>query len=126
MVWMRDNDFTVASKLEETINTILITLGLVENLDYERQHYVREIKSYYDFKIYSTNTLIEVDGDFWHCNPITEFREPKYKCQFKNLNKDKIKTKWCEDNNVDLVRLWETDINENTENVVNVLKGLMK
>jgi len=126
MVWMRDNDFTVTSKLEETINSTLITLGLVEGLDYERQHYVREIKSYYDFKIYSTNTLIEVDGDFWHCNPVTEFKEPKYECQFKNLDKDKIKTKWCEDNNnITLLRFWEYDIKNNLNDVIIKLKELI-
>ena len=125
MLWMKENNYTVKSKTEEIINTILITLGLKENIHYERQYYIRDTKSYYDFKIFKDGVLIEVDGDFWHCNPNTKFKEPTYKCQFKNLKKDKVKTEWCKNNNIALIRFWEYDINNNLDDVVNKLKLLI-
>lgn len=124
MLWMKNNDFTVKSKTEEIINSILMTLGLKEDIDYDRQFYIRGIKGYFDFKIRKTNTLIEVDGDFWHCNPNTKFKTPVYECQFKNIKKDKIKDDWCKDNNINLIRFWEYDINNNLDDVINRLKLL--
>jgi len=125
MLWMRENDYTVKSKLEEVINDILIEFGLVEEVDYQRQYYVRPIKSYFDFKIVKTNTLIEIDGDFWHCNPDTDFKEPVYECQFKNLEKDKVKDEWCNENKITLIRFWESDINNNINNVKSILKTVL-
>lgn len=125
MVWMKENDYTVKSKIEDIINIILISFGLKENIDYERQSYVRDIKSYYDFKIFKNNIFIEVDGDFWHCNPNTKHKQPTYEAQFKNLKKDKIKNNWCNENNYTLIRFWEDDINNNLDNVINTLKLLL-
>jgi len=125
MLWMKENDYTVKSNLEEIINTIFITLDLEENVDYERQYYIRDNKSYYDFKLYKNNILIEVDGDFWHCNPNSKYKTPKYECQFKNLKKDKIKNEWCKDNNITLIRFWEYDIKNNLDEVISKLKELL-
>jgi very-short-patch-repair endonuclease len=125
MVWMKENDYTVKSKIEEIIDTILKTLGLIEDVDYERQSYVRDIKAYYDFKIFNNNTYIEVDGDFWHCNPNTKHSEPLYEAQFKNLEKDKIKSKWCENNNFKLIRFWESDINNNIDQIIAQIKEII-
>lgn len=125
MVWMKENNYTVKSKIEDIINIILISFGLKENIDYERQSYVRDIKSYYDFKIFKNNIFIEVDGDFWHCNPNTKHKQPTYEAQFKNLKKDKIKNNWCNENNYTLIRFWEDDINNNLDNVINTLKLLL-
>jgi hypothetical protein len=125
MLWMLENEYTVKSKIEDIINVILLSFGLKENIDYERQSYVRDIKSYYDFKIFKNNVFIEIDGDFWHCNPKTKHNQPIYKSQFKNLEKDKIKNKWCSDNNHNLIRFWEYDINNHIEVVINELKGVL-
>lgn len=125
MLWMKENDYTVKSNLEEIINTIFITLNLKEDVDYERQYYIRDNKSYYDFKLYKSNILIEVDGDFWHCNPNTKHKIPKYECQFKNIKKDKLKNRWCKDNNITLIRFWEYDIKNNLDSVIIKLKELL-
>ena len=77
-----------------------------------------------NFKIFKNNIYIEVDGDFWHCNPETKHNEPIYECQFKNLEKDKIKDKWCYDNNIKLIRFWENDINNDLISVVNKIKEI--
>lgn len=119
MVWMSENDFTVKSKLEETF------LKFLSGETYIRQYYVREIKSYFDFYIPSKNLIIEVDGDFWHCNPNGKFPNPIYEAQYKNIEKDKIKTEWCKTNNIPLLRFWEKDINDNPDVVKSKLSGYL-
>jgi very-short-patch-repair endonuclease len=118
MIWMKENDYTVDSKTERKFK-----ISVLENLNiqYEPQFYVREIVSFYDFHIKNTNILIEIDGDFWHCNPNSQHALPKYKCQFKNLKKDTLKTRWALENNYILLRFWETDINSNLKEVVKKL-----
>jgi very-short-patch-repair endonuclease len=123
MEYIIKNGFQVKSKLEETFKDILITnFSMVEEKDFYPQYYVREIKSLYDFKISGKKILIEVDGDFWHCNPNSNFAEPKYAPQISNLKQDEIKNKWCSDNGYKLLRFWETDINNNLNNVIETLK----
>lgn len=123
MNYIINNGFTVTSKLEEIFNNILKNdLNLIENKDYHRQHYVREIKGIFDFKISNKKILIEVDGDFWHCNPNTKHKEAIYEAQKSNLIQDEIKNKWCETNNYKLLRFWETDINDNRDKVIEQLK----
>lgn len=114
MVWMKENDYTINSNLEDEFEDILETVGF----EYEDQEYVRDIKAFYDFYLPETDTYIEVHGDFWHCNPDTEFEEPEYECQRKNLKRDKEKSEWCEENDKDLLVFWETDIQNNRQAVV--------
>jgi very-short-patch-repair endonuclease len=118
LLYIKENGFTVISNLENNFSKLLDNL----NIDYYQQFYVREIKSLYDFKIKGKNILIEIDGDFWHCNPKTEHKIPVIEHQKNNLIKDKIKTEWCLKNNYILLRFWEDDINNNIEWVIDEIK----
>lgn len=124
MEYIIKNGFETKSKLEEYFkNEFLINgLKLNEKEGFYHQFYVREIKSLYDFKISGKNILIEIDGDYWHCNPNTKFAIPTYVAQKKNLIQDEIKNKWCLDNNYKLLRFWESDINNNPDKVIEILK----
>jgi very-short-patch-repair endonuclease len=123
MQYIIKNGFTVKSKLEDKFIDLLEKyLGLTEHEHYHRQHYVRDIKGLFDFKISGKKILIEVDGDFWHCNPNTKFSEPVYEAQKGNLRQDKIKEQWCVNNGYKLLRFWELDINNKPEEVINELK----
>ena len=103
-----DNGLGHSSKLEEKFAQILNAL----NIQYIQQFYVREIKGLYDFKIKGTNILIEVDGDYWHCNPnIDKCKVPTQQWHFDNLERDTRKTTWAESNGYKLIRFWEYDIN---------------
>lgn len=68
--------------------------------------------------------MIEVDGDFWYCNPKSKskFSIPEYSVQKKNIIKDEIKNKWCLNNDFILLRFWETGINNNPDTVIETLK----
>ena len=117
------NGFQTKSKLEVIFKDILINnFGFIENVHFYHQFYIREIKSLYDFKISGKKLMIEVDGDFWHCNPKSKFLIPEYSVQKKNLIKDEIKNKWCLNNDFILLRFWETDINNNPDTVIETLK----
>lgn len=105
------------SKLEKTFANILTLL----NINYSQSFYIKEIKAFYDFYLPDYNILIEVDGDFWHTNPIKYPNGPICKCQTKNSINDEKKNKWATDNGYKLLRFWENDIN----NDINVVKNIL-
>lgn len=105
------------SKLEKTFANILDLL----NIKYETPFYARPIKAFYDFYLEEYNLIIEVDGDFWHSNPLKYPEGPTAKCQIKNAKRDEEKNKWAEDNDYKLIRIWENDINNNIQKVKHIL-----
>lgn len=105
------------SKLEKTFKNILDVL----EIKYKQFLYAKDIKAFYDFYIPEKNLVIEVDGDFWHCNPKSKYALPKYETQKKNLLRDKDKEKWLQDNGYKLLRFWESDINNNILEVKRIL-----
>lgn len=118
----RDKSEVPTSKLEDKFETILNLIGLQPKIHYERQYYVKDVWGYFDFKIKRKNILIEVDGDYWHCNPDTKHKKPITEAQKRTLIKDKMKNDWCRKNKVKLLRFWETEINEEPEKVIVKLK----
>ena len=118
---MHHRDHVTSSKLEIKFASFLKEL----DIEYEQQFLVRDINAFYDFKIKDKNILIETDGDFWHCNPSTKFAIPKYDMQKNNLKKDIIKNKWAVDNNYQIIRFWEADVNNNKDVVMEKLSKLI-
>lgn len=109
------------SKLEKTFANILDLL----DIKYEILFYAKDIKAFYDFYIPEYNTIIEVDGDFWHCNP-DRFPIPQYESQKKNLIRDKEKNEWAISNGYKIIRIWENDINNNIQQVKQILTETLK
>lgn len=123
VTYIKNHGFTTISKIEKKFKIILESC----NIQFYEQFYIRETKSLYDFKIKGKNILVEVDGDFWHCNPNTKFKKPTTEHQSKNLIKDGIKNEWCVNNNYKLLRFWESDINNRPEWVKEeILKNINK
>jgi len=96
------------SKLEYKFEAILELL----EIKYIHSYYIKSIGKIFDFYLPDYNVLIEVDGDFWHCNPI-KFDKPQCKTQELNSINDKFKNEWALQNNFKLLRFWENDINNN-------------
>lgn len=69
----------------------------------------------FDFRV--NNFLIEVQGDFFHCNPNTRHKEPKSAIQKKNVLRDARKKVAVDASNFVLLELWEHDILNNEEQV---------
>lgn len=113
-----EKGWQITSKLEDVFSKILDDL----EIKYHKQHAVREIRSLYDFYLSDYNIMIEVHGDFWHCNPLIEkFATPRYAAQISNIKSDKIKKDWCEKNKIPLLIFWEFDINNRPSWVVQQL-----
>lgn len=113
-----ETDQNHTSKLEKEFSKILNSL----NIKYTQWFYAKEIKAFYDFYIPIKNIIIEVDGDFWHCNPNTKFALPEYKTQKKNIKRDEQKNQWAKDNGFKLLRFWENDIKNNPQQIIEILK----
>lgn len=87
-------------------------------LSYEFQY---DVNGYlYDFWVHDIDCLVEIDGDFHHCNPDVH-PEPIYEIQKHTLEHDEIKNKVANDNGYKLLRFWENDINNNPEKIEKIL-----
>ena len=83
-----------------------------KNIDYERQHKFDECKSKkelpFDFYIPSLNMAIEYDGEY-HYMIITRGKNDTYKKAFNRFVegkiRDTIKTIYCKENNIKLIRI---------------------
>lgn len=106
------------SKLEDKMEELLKN----NSINYQKVLYAKSIRAFYDFIIPNTNILIEVDGDFFHSNPKFYPDGPLYKTQIENNLRDQEKNQWAKDNGYKLLRFWETDINNNPDQVIEVLK----
>jgi very-short-patch-repair endonuclease len=103
------------SKPERLMQDMLESHGIECIYQYELSGF------FYDFYIPSKNTLIEVDGDFWHCKPGTKHEIPIMKEQTKNVVNDKKKTAIAHSKGYTLLRFWESDINENPVYILETL-----
>jgi len=109
------------SSLEYYFEGILSSM----NIEYTHSYYIESIGKIYDFYLPDYNILIEVDGDFWHCNPKT-YDNPICKTQHINIENDKFKSQWALDNGYKLLRFWENDINNNIKQVKQILLNEIK
>ena len=81
-----------------------------------------DFKRFYDFYIPSHNTLIEIDGDYWHGNmDIYEAKDLKG-FQKRAHNVDDMKNKWAAIHGMILIRIWEHEIRKSPESVMLMLK----
>ena len=95
------------TEIQLTTNAILQEL----NIKYQRE-YAIEFYSI-DNYLLDYNLMIEVQGDYWHCNPLI-FNADKYlmnQKQYEGIHRDKLKHSYIKNHcNVEILYLWETDI----------------
>ncbi len=85
------------------------------HVDAIHSHIIRDGDRVYCYDIYvpSINTLIEVNGDFWHCNPklMTDEEWLKIRPSLNEVReRDKNKARVAEEHGLRLVTLWESDL----------------
>ena len=90
------------------------------NIVYQTQFKAESIGRYYDFYLPASNTLIEVDGDYFHSFGL--LYEQMSPMQKKNKRVDEQKDKWARDRGINLRRIWEHDINKKPSMVMKMLK----
>jgi very-short-patch-repair endonuclease len=79
----------------------------------------------FDFYLPEYNIYIEVDGDYFHSNPLFYPNGPISKTQKNNWERDKRKNNYVKENTLILYRFWENDIIKNIETVKEKLKGII-
>ena len=105
------------SKLEKKFaKEFLEKLGI----KYEEQFEAKDIKRFYDFYLPDYQVIIEIDGDFYH--GYGKVHEEKNPMQKRNARVDEIKNEWAALHGYPLIRIWEHDINENPQKVLDMLR----
>lgn len=122
LIRMKNNMYVKTSKLETLFIDMLESIGFKKDIHFIHNYLIVKIKTFFDFYFEEKNLIIEIDGDFYHCNPQTKYAIPKYEIQKKNISNDKRKNKYCENHNIKLLRYWEKDIIERPEWVIQDLK----
>lgn len=107
------------SKLELIFENILLKLGINFEYQFQLKH------SLFDFYLTDLNILIEVDGDFHHCNPNSNHKDAIYPIQKKTKLNDDYKNNLAKLNNYTLIRFWEHDIKNNIDEVILKLKEII-
>lgn len=88
------------------------------NIQYEQTFYLD--KKFYDFYLADYNTLVEVDGTYWHGKGLED--NELNETQTKNRKNDKLKNKIAEYNGYMLIRVWGDEINKFNINKLKVIK----
>lgn len=117
---MKNKKFSISSNEESRfIDEAIKPLGI----SFERQHYIKDIRQYCDVYVPSKNTIIEFNGDFWHANPkIYDRGNLKYESQRVKVRKDVIKKKYCDENSIDMIVVWEGEYKKDKNGVINELR----
>ena len=91
------------------INQLLNSLNIIYKNEHDCKYY--SIDNY----LIDYNLMVEVQGDFWHCDN-RNFKEIKYLIQANNIKNDKSKNTYIHKYyNIDILYLWEYDIENNLE-----------
>jgi very-short-patch-repair endonuclease len=118
---LKDPNNYHTSELEEKFKILLDVL----DINYKHFFFASQIKKIFDFYLPDYGILIEIDGDFWHCNPKI-YTNPVCKTQEINIKNDQIKSEWAQENGYKLLRFWEDDINNNIKQVKQILLENLK
>lgn len=97
------------SKPQQMINDLLDEMDIKYIGEYDCKYYL------IDQYLTDYNLMIEVQGDFWHCSPLLSNKSNTSGIKNNKL-KDKRKHSYIKNNyNIEVLYLWETDVNENIE-----------
>lgn len=105
------------SKLETEFESILKDQEI--NMEYQYQ----VGRAAYDYYHKESNTLIEVQGNYWHCNPKFFPNGPIDERQKNKLERDKVKKEIADTLEYNLLYIWEDDIYNNPQHVKQLLLG---
>ena len=98
-----------------------VILGLLKlnQLNFQSQVYLEPY--FFDFVV--GKYVIEIHGDYWHCNPEL-YPTPIYRVQRRNMINDAFKRNFIEQHGYQMIVFWENDIKNNREKIVCRIKEL--
>lgn len=118
---IKNGEFKQTDTLPSRIfESLLVDMGI----KFEKEYIVHCWS--FDFYLPNLDILVEVDGDYFHSNPVVYPNGPQTKTQKINHYRDYKKNKFCIENNMNLIRFWERDILGDIECVQQKLLALKK
>lgn len=115
VLWSVDPKITVVSKIEIRIKDYLESIGY----KHSSVHQTRISRYLPDFINEETKTIVEVFGDYWHCNPNHSIfgKEDYYnystkKFAIEHWKSDDDRKKFLESQGYKVIVIWEKDIQE--------------
>ena len=70
--------------------------------------------------------IIEFQGDYWHGNPKKYSIDELSEYQKKKVTKDNELRKYCSENGINLIEIWESDYDEDCGSVKTLLEEQIK
>jgi len=105
------------SQPEKQTCKILDEIGVAYTKEYHLGNF------YFDIHINDTSLLIEVQGDYWHANPLVyQDRQKLNSVQKSNLRRDNYKRIFAKQNGFYTLYIWENDLKNNADIVKETLK----
>lgn len=102
---LEERNIDTNTKPQKIINDLLNNMNV---------YYINEKSfDYYavDNFLYNNNLIIEVMGDFWHCNPLKYSSFENYDIHIKRISRDKAKHTYLKKfYGIEILYLWEDDI----------------
>ena len=119
---LSDGSFShVDTECQIKINNLLEELNIMFTNEYNFDN-MYSVDNY--LKDY--NLIIEVMGDYWHCNPI-KYKYINYKNQVDRIIRDKAKHSYIKNKyNIEILYLWEYDIMNNLNKCKNLIIDYIK
>jgi very-short-patch-repair endonuclease len=108
------------TKIENKIRQFLIK----NNLNFQINYPISIFRA--DFYLFDYNLVIECDGDYWHANPMFYSKDNLDSIQIKNIDRDKRKELFLNENNFNYLRFWENDIKNHFELVKSIIWGKLQ
>lgn len=119
---LTESEFSLSSKIEkEFINECIEPLGI----EFITQYYIKDLHHYCDVYVPSKKIVIEFQGDYWHGNPKKFLKEELSVYQLKRIEKDEELRKYCKENDINLIEVWESDYNKEPEKIKNTLQEIL-
>lgn len=107
------------SSIEKFVKDILDELSI-------KYIYCAELGNFKPDFLLENGKIIEVNGDYWHCNPYVYCNGPEDEIQAKHVLRDYSKKCYYLSNNIDYIELWEYDINHNPDSVKEKIKAFCR
>ena len=121
----RIGDLTLAAnKARKDTKIEMIVKDVLEKLNINFIKNYRQSRFVFDFYLIDYNFVIECQGDYWHGNK--EYFKIFNDIQLKNIERDKTKIKYLEDNNIRSLFLWENEIHRNKNILDNIILDKIK
>jgi G:T-mismatch repair DNA endonuclease (very short patch repair protein) len=127
---MNSNTKGYHSKLETRIQGIFNEMGITYTTQFCLK--IDKMRRFYDFLLNDIKLIIEVNGDYWHANPLL-YKETdilNYKFGIKKAkdiwDRDQFKKEMAEKKGYTLIYIWETEIHDNKDNLLSFVIDKIK